>query len=154
MGDLRRDLAIAIAGCDPDKFGPMDEPWQQSYLKMADRALAVMQEPRGIPVTDDCNCPASLAGGGHDRRCPRGRILADRLAERLTGAAEMLWVVLANVSGGDWTKQDMQWRLAAAAARDHYFDVAVAQGRQSARKGDGGSTPPGDSTMNSGSVKP
>ena len=37
------------------------------------------------------------------------------------GEAEMLWVVLANASGGDWTKQSHEWQDAAARARDQYF---------------------------------
>jgi hypothetical protein len=36
-------------------------------------------------------------------------------------AAEMLWVVLANVSGGDWSKQTPEWQEAAARWRDNYF---------------------------------
>jgi len=36
-------------------------------------------------------------------------------------AAEALWVALANVSGGDWTKQTPEWQEAAARAREHYF---------------------------------
>jgi hypothetical protein len=36
-------------------------------------------------------------------------------------AAEMLWVVLANVSGGDWKKQTPEWQEAAARWRDNYF---------------------------------
>jgi hypothetical protein len=36
-------------------------------------------------------------------------------------AAEMLWVVLANVSEGDWTKQSVEWQEAAARWRDNYF---------------------------------
>lgn len=39
----------------------------------------------------------------------------------LKDAAEMLWVVLANVSGGDWTKQTPEWQEAAARWRDAYF---------------------------------
>jgi len=39
----------------------------------------------------------------------------------MTDAAEMLWVVLANVSGGDWTKQSPEWQEAAARWRDNYF---------------------------------
>ncbi len=39
----------------------------------------------------------------------------------LADAAEMLWVVLANVSGGDWTKQSPEWQAAAARWRDNYF---------------------------------
>lgn len=38
-------------------------------------------------------------------------------------AAEMLWVVLANVSGGDWTKQSQEWQDAAARWRDYYFQA-------------------------------
>ena len=36
-------------------------------------------------------------------------------------AAEMLWVILANVSEGDWTKQSVEWRSYACAWRDYYF---------------------------------
>ena len=39
------------------------------------------------------------------------------------GAAEMLWVVLANVSGSDWKKQSPEWQKAAARWRDAYFIV-------------------------------
>ena len=38
----------------------------------------------------------------------------------MADAAEMLWVVLANVSGGDWTKQSADWQEAAARWRDNY----------------------------------
>ena len=41
----------------------------------------------------------------------------------LADAAEMLWVVLANVSGGDWTQQSPEWQEAAARWRDNYFDA-------------------------------
>ena len=41
--------------------------------------------------------------------------------EAMADAAEMLWVVLANVSGGDWTQQTPEWREAAARWRDNYF---------------------------------
>lgn len=36
-------------------------------------------------------------------------------------AGEYLWCVVANVSGGDWTKQSKGWQEAAAKARDQYF---------------------------------
>lgn len=42
---------------------------------------------------------------------------------RLVDSAEMLWVVLANVSGGDWTKQTQEWQDAAARWRDEYFEA-------------------------------
>lgn len=35
----------------------------------------------------------------------------------------MLWVVLANVSGGDWNQQSQDWQDVAAQWRDHYFAV-------------------------------
>ena len=43
--------------------------------------------------------------------------------KRLEDAAEMLWVTLANVSGGDWTKQSAEWQEAAARWRDAYFSA-------------------------------
>ncbi len=38
-------------------------------------------------------------------------------------AAEMLWIVLANVSGGNWTLQSADWQEAAARWRDYYFSA-------------------------------
>lgn len=35
-------------------------------------------------------------------------------------AAEMLWVMLANVSGGDWSKQSAEWQHYAGVWRDNY----------------------------------
>lgn len=52
--------------------------------------------------------------------------LADREAA-LADAAEMLLVVLANVSGGDWTLQTPEWQEAAARWRDNYFAVKAAK---------------------------
>lgn len=48
-----------------------------------------------------------LAGGAEER------------LKAITDAAEMLWVVLANVD--DWTKQSDEWQKAAARWRDNYF---------------------------------
>jgi hypothetical protein len=53
-------------------------------------------------------------------------------APSVADAAEMLWVVLANVSGGDWTKQTPEWQEAAARWRDYYF--AAVEGVASARQ--------------------
>jgi hypothetical protein len=39
----------------------------------------------------------------------------------MADAAEMLWVVLASVSGGDWTQQSPDGQEAAARWRDNYF---------------------------------
>jgi hypothetical protein len=45
---------------------------------------------------------------------------------QMADAAEMLWVVLANVSGGDWTKQSADWQKYAAKWRDNYFAAVKA----------------------------
>jgi len=47
----------------------------------------------------------------------------DKKVQRLEGAAEMLWAVLANVSGGDWTRQTEEWQVYAARWRDNYFEA-------------------------------
>ncbi len=41
----------------------------------------------------------------------------------ITDAAEMLWVTLANVSDGDWTKQTKEWQKVAAKWRDNYHEA-------------------------------
>ncbi len=41
--------------------------------------------------------------------------------QEMADAAEMLWVVLANASGGDWNQQTSEWQEAAARWRDNYF---------------------------------
>lgn len=53
----------------------------------------------------------------------RDEVIAALTAERdrFAEVAEMLWVVLANVSGGDWTLQSAEWQEAAARWRDNYF---------------------------------
>lgn len=38
-------------------------------------------------------------------------------------AAGLLWGVVANVSGGDWTQQTEGWQIAAARARDAYHEA-------------------------------
>lgn len=43
--------------------------------------------------------------------------------ERMRDAAEFLWVVLANVSEGDWSKQSEEWRRAAERARDDFHTL-------------------------------
>ncbi len=61
------------------------------------------------------------AGEAVDLPAPPSQPMAD--------AAEMLWIVLANVSGGDWTKQSKEWQDAAARWRDNYFAVAHSKPR-------------------------
>lgn len=47
----------------------------------------------------------------------------DKDLERMTNAAEMLWIVLANVSNGDWTKQTPEWQDCAARSRDEFHNL-------------------------------
>jgi hypothetical protein len=51
----------------------------------------------------------------------------EQARDKLADAGEMLWVVLANVSGGDWTQQSAEWREAAARWRDNYFAALEAR---------------------------
>lgn len=46
--------------------------------------------------------------------------ILDKEIERMKDEAEFLWIVLANVSGGDWKQQTPEWQEAAARARDKY----------------------------------
>lgn len=48
--------------------------------------------------------------------------------KELDDAAEMLWVVIANVSEGNWSKQSKEWQEAAARWRDNYFKVRKERG--------------------------
>lgn len=71
---------------------------------------------------------------GHSDRgfwkCPHPDCLALHPGSpSMADAAEMLWVVLANVSGGDWTKQSDDWQEAAARWRDYYFAALNAEAK-------------------------
>jgi hypothetical protein len=52
--------------------------------------------------------------------------MSDGNSAALLDAAEMLWTVVANVSGGDWTEQTPEWQQAAARYRDKYFAALAA----------------------------
>lgn len=43
----------------------------------------------------------------------------------LLEAGEMLWIVLANTSMGDWTKQSQEWQEAARRWADNFHSVAA-----------------------------
>ena len=49
--------------------------------------------------------------------------LLESLLEEHRDAAEMLWICLANASGGNWSKQTDEWQDAAERWRDNYFVV-------------------------------
>lgn len=88
----------------PEKGTPCDCRQRQWGVDDDELARSATRE-RGDPQ------PAAAPDAGH--RQDRAGTMAD--------AAEMLWVVLANVSGGDWTKQSDDWQEAAARWRDNYF---------------------------------
>ncbi len=44
---------------------------------------------------------------------------------KLLDAGEMLWVVLANVSGGDWNEQSKDWQVAARRWADNFHNVCA-----------------------------
>jgi hypothetical protein len=83
----------------------------------------VLESPPPHPQTDDVVCRHGIAMDVHCCHCHSGFIF-DKDHEcppTMADAAEMLWIVLANVSGGDWTKQTPEWQEAAARWRDNYF---------------------------------
>ena len=46
---------------------------------------------------------------------------SEERAKRIEEALEMAWLVIANVSGGDWEKQSSDWQTAVAKWRDEQF---------------------------------
>ena len=57
---------------------------------------------------------------------PLGELRA-RIA-RMYDDLEMAWVVIANVSGGDWTQQSTEWQKAAARWRDRNLIIPSSAG--------------------------
>jgi hypothetical protein len=75
---------------------------------------AKIGESLGLSENIICTPPREAPDAGtQDDGAGAGNSMAD--------AAEMLWVVLANVSGGDWNRQSPEWQEAAARWRDNYF---------------------------------
>jgi hypothetical protein len=66
------------------------------------------------PMVDGLRCTCGTRSGAQ----------ASGPSDTLRDAAEMLWVVLANVSGGDWTQQSAEWQESAARWRENYFKAA------------------------------
>jgi hypothetical protein len=90
-----------------------------------------------IPARDPQEAPAPVRAaytGAERRQHQRATGMAD--------AAEMLWVVLANVSGGDWTQQSAEWQLAVERWRDNYF-AALRQEEKGSRCDVGSDVPGG-----------
>jgi hypothetical protein len=95
-------------------------------------ALAALEAP-AVPLGICPKCQRAVCHYGCDGRKPPAEAPAASEptppVPTMTDAAEMLWVVLANVSGGDWTKQSAEWREAAARWRDNYFAAVKAIGK-------------------------
>lgn len=127
-------LQEVIAHLDP--LTPFVDFLQKESTSMTNKELDEIELPARDSVAD------YIDGVGHRRFVRDGEAEADgagRIGEPpplpdLANAAEMLWVVLANVSGGDWTQQTPEWQEAAARWRDNYFAAVKAAG--------GGTAPP------------
>jgi hypothetical protein len=74
---------------------------QPAAVTVDDVGDAVCQHGTAMDV-HCCNCHSGFIFDMH-HECP---------VSSMADAAEMLWVVLANVSGGDWTKQSTDWQEA------------------------------------------
>ena len=96
-------------------------------MDMETQVRSLIEERRGLKMRAE-RMEAAL----HDKRsieavdlalAKYGLVTIPESRERMKDAAEMLWIVLANVSGGDWTKQSQEWQEAAERWRDNYFAV-------------------------------
>ncbi len=83
------------------------EQAQQEKRNAADLTPVLTAQPPSYLREDGCGKPQGMAD-----------------------AAEMLWVVLANVSGGDWSKQSEEWQGYAAHWRDNYFASVKAENEE------------------------
>jgi hypothetical protein len=113
---------------------PRTDEWKRGYRvghKDARHAAAELvaapsrvAPPSGTQHSADCLIDTG-EGAASPCSCGAASPLAGATepAQTMADAAEMLWIVVANVSGGDWTKQTAEWREAAARWRDNYFDV-------------------------------
>lgn len=79
-------------------------------------------------------CPVCNQKKNHGCLNCANKELTRQLAEKekelgeVLDAAEMLWVCLANVSGGDWSNQSEEWQKVVIRWRDNYFKVAYPKG--------------------------
>lgn len=77
---------------------------------------------RAAQICDYNICPSGCTCAAEIRAFADASLPTDQQkTPTMADAAEMLWVVLAGVSEGDWTKQTQEWQDAAARWRDNYF---------------------------------
>lgn len=58
--------------------------------------------------------------------------ILDSEVEKMKDVGEFLWIVVANVSGGNWENQTKEWQEAAARARDTYHKCCSEMNRKTA----------------------
>lgn len=87
--------------------------------------LAAALHAEGAPQEEGTDAISeSLDTRGHYLNGPERELPVPTMAD----AAEMLWIVLANVSGGNWKLQSQEWQDAATRWRDYYFKAVAAEG--------------------------
>lgn len=116
MDDAVRGPIKEQAEVSGDALTVLVEQWRANAedlrTKQRDISLAAVPDTQEFCANE---LAALIAAGRSAATEPESQTMAD--------AAERLWVVLANVSGGDWTTQTQEWQEAAARWRDHYFAV-------------------------------
>lgn len=118
MGDVET-LKIKIVG---QCRGDIEVPAFIADVDALVAAVRAEEEPAGR--CQDCGKHERMRvnhpSGALCYTCVRARIFTESAPGSALDAAEYLFAVLANVSGGDWSQQSPEWREAAARARDLY----------------------------------
>lgn len=101
----------------------MTTPARPDEARLEERVRAKLDVVLKAHRMDSLNIhnPAHLASWTDIEELPAALTAERARTAQLEQAAEMLWVVLAFVSGGDWTKQSPEWQEAAERWRDNYF---------------------------------
>lgn len=102
----------------------------EDALESAEKRVAILEEALAAYQQDGGErINAALAEIPKALLAAKNKRIAELEAENkgMRDAAEMLWVILANVSGGDWDKQSDEWQEAAQRWRDNYFQSLAAQ---------------------------
>ena len=128
------EIASAIFGVMAETVLPGCAFKGRWVFEAADRIADKIRLRDSSPVQAEhdvwCNADRSKPRHAYKSGCScllPGETLEDRkdapvqAAGDIDDAAEMLWTVIANVSGGDWKKQSEEWQEAAARWRDYYF---------------------------------
>ena len=116
-GEIRDQIEAAKAR-DPLTIALSElEEAKARIAQLADQVKAlkaVTEDPHALWTNwlrEDVKLPAGI---GDIRQ-------SEERAKRIEEALEMAWLVIANVSGGDWEKQSSDWQTAVAKWRDEQF---------------------------------